>query len=203
MQFTRNMEDIQVTQGLLCVTKLFLKKNSDGIKALVAPLCVRELPSLKSNRTKEYTTAGWRLVTVKETEGLPQVSLKKVSFRRIEYPLKPSHASTIHKCIGDDLPSLATQTASTDPSEKKLFRLCERNELLVLFGCFKKLKDLILVGPKSLTLATICKICSESNQWNSFLFNFVTGISQTMFTSNILSIPISQHFLFIVQTIFT
>ena len=130
---------------------------------------------------------------MKKSEGLPHVFLKEFTVRRIQYPLKPFHASTIHKCIGGDVPSLATQIASTDPSEKKLFKLWERNQLLVLINRVKKLRDLTFVGPRSLTLATTRKICSQSNQWDSFVFNFVSRISHAMPSSNILSIPVWQH----------
>ena len=58
MRFTRNMQDIHVTQSQLCVMKSIPNIDSDGIKVLVVPPCVHKLMSLKSNGIRIYTTAG-------------------------------------------------------------------------------------------------------------------------------------------------
>ena len=142
MQFTRNMQDKQVTQGQLWVIKSIPNNDFDGIKVLVAPACVRELPSLKIDETRDYTAEVRTLVTVRKSEGLPHIFSEKFTVRRIHDHLLSFYASTINKCIDDDVPFFATQIASTDPSEKKMFKLWERNQLLVLISRVKKTQKL-------------------------------------------------------------
>ena len=112
----------------------------------------------------------------KKIEGMPLFHKSRAfSVRRIQYPLKPFKAWTIHKCIGDDVPFLATQTAPSNPIEKNMFKLWEKNQLLVKLSREKQLKHITSIGPKEITLQTMQKktlfsmsingITSSTNLW--------------------------------------
>ena len=60
-------------------------------------------------RERDYAASGWRKVTITKIEGLPHLFGSNFVVRRQQFPVKPFEASTIHKCIGDDVPQLATQ----------------------------------------------------------------------------------------------
>ena len=109
MRVTRNVQELQNTQGQLCVVKNVPASNSNSIDMYVAQPCVRTLPRRQPYGTRNFSVFGWRIVSVKRREGLPHNFRHKFSFRRNQFPLKPFQAATIHKCIGDDVPLLATQ----------------------------------------------------------------------------------------------
>ena len=112
--------------------------------------------------------------------------------RRNHFPLKPFQASTIHKCIGDDVPNLATQIASTDPEERNMFKLWEKNQLLVLVSRVKQLQNLTFVGPRNLTLNTIKKICCNVTQWDYYINEFVLALCSAP-VSGIMNFPLNQN----------
>ena len=192
MRMTRNIIDLHVTQGQLCVVKKVPQSNSNTIEVYVAPPCVRTLPPLETDGNRNYSLFGWRTVTVKKMEGLPHNFRQNSSLRRIQFPLKPFQAATIHKCIGDDVPLLATQIATNDPSERSMFKLWEKNQLLVLVSRVKELKHLTFVGSKSSSLKTIKEICYNTSQWDYFIHNFVESLTNQNSSLAVTTFPISQ-----------
>ena len=193
MRLTRNIMDLHVTQGQLSVVKKLPLPNSTTIELYVAPPCVRTLPPLETDGNRNYSLFGWRTVTVKKMEGLPHNFRQNSSLRRIQFPLKPFQAATIHKCIGDDVPLLATQIATTEPSERSMFKLWEKNQLLVLISRVKELKHLTFVGSKSATLKSIEAICSNISQWDYFIHNFVESLANQNSSLDVTTFPISHH----------
>ena len=193
MRVTRNILELQITQGQLCVVKNVPASNSVSIDMYVAPPCVRTLPPLQPDGSRNFSAFGWRIVSVKRREGLPHNFRHNSSLRRNQFPLKPFQAATIHKCIGDDVPLLATQIASNDPSERSMFKLWERNQLLVLISRVKELKHLTFVGSKSSSLRTIAAICSNNNQWDFFIHDFVESLSRQNSSLALTTFPIHQH----------
>ena len=130
---------------------------------------------------------------MRRTESLPHLYKKHFSIRRVQFHLKPFEASTIHKCIGDDFAQLATQIATANPIEKRMFKLWEKNQLLVIISRVKKLENLTFIGPKSLSLQTIKSISFKTNQWDSFIDNFIENLAGRTDTTSIVQFPISQN----------
>ena len=193
MRITRNIQDLLVTQGQLCVIRQVPDADSTSLDLFVAPPCVRSLPPVQPDGSRNFELSGWRTVSVRRMEGLPQNFRNHSSLRRTQFPLKPFQASTIHKCIGDDVPLLATQIATTDPFERKMFKLWEKNQLLVLVSRVKELKDLTFVGSKSATLKTIKDIATSTSQWDYFVHEFVEALSQQDLSKPLATFPVSQH----------
>ena len=119
MRLTRNDTRLNLCQGQLCVIQKLPELNDLHVCLLVAPPCVRDLPPVGVGGTRDFLSHGWRSLKVKKVDGMPHKYKDNFSVRRIHFPLKPFEASTIHKCIGDDVPLLATQITTTDPNEKK------------------------------------------------------------------------------------
>ena len=196
MRLTRNDAELGFCQGQLCVVKELPQIENTTITLYVAPPCVRELPQVNARGVRDYETNNWKTVKVRKIEGMPQFHKSRAfSVRRIQYPLKPFEASTIHKCIGDDVPFLATQIASSNPIEKKMFKLWEKNQLLVILSRVKQLKHITFIGPKELTLQTMRKIIFNVNQWDYFVDQFVQNLSESDPATPMLSYPLSQHVL--------
>ena len=194
MRITRNDTRLNLCQGQLCVIQKVPQIVDLNVCLFVAPPCVRELPPVGVSGTRDYLSHGWRSLQVKKVDGMSHKYSHSFSVRRIHFPLKPFEASTIHKCIGDDVPLLATQITTADPNEKKMFKLWERNQLLVLLSRVQKLENLTFVGNKDLTLKTIEKICYNVNQWDFFIDSFVEQLANANDESNnVLSIPQSEH----------
>ena len=193
MRITRNIQDLLVTQGQLCVIRQVPDADSTSLDLFVAPPCVRNLPPVQPDGSRNFELSGWRTVSVRRMEGLSQNFRNHSSLRRTQFPLKPFQASTIHKCIGDDVPLLATQIATTDPIERKMFKLWEKNQLLVLVSRVKELKDLTFVGSKSATLKTIKDIAISTSQWDYFVHEFVEALSQQDLSKPLATFPVAQH----------
>ena len=193
MRITRNDTRLNLCQGQLCVIQRVPQLGDLTICLFVAPPCVRDLPPVGVGGTRDFLSNGWRSLQVKKVDGMPHKYHQNFSVRRIHFPLKPFEASTIHKCIGDDVPLLATQITTADPNEKKMFKLWERNQLLVLLSRVQRLENLTFIGNKELTLKTIEKICYTVNQWDFFIDSFVEQLGKADESNNVLSIPQSEH----------
>ena len=99
--------------------------------------------------------------------------------RRLQHPVKPFAASTIHKCIDDDVPFLATKIATSNPAEKKMFKLWEKNQLLVIISRVRELKHLTFIDPKEITLQTIKKNYFQHQSVGFFVNKFVENLAAT------------------------
>ena len=139
MRLTRNHVGQQLSQGQLCVIKTLPTTDATSIELLVAPPCVRDLPPVTQSGERDYAASGWRTVAITRMEGLPHLFGSNFVVRRLQFPLKPFEASTIHKCIGDDVPLLATQAVFCIP---------------ILLKSQRFYKELILCSKILLTLTT-------------------------------------------------
>ena len=193
MRLTRNLPEQGLSQGQLCVIDSLPSLADNKIVLWAAPPCVRELPPMLSDGTRNYVTNGWRKVKVNKMQGLPVYFNKKLTTRRTQFPLKSFQASTIHKCIGDDVPKLATQIASNNPSESRMFNMWDRNQLLVLLSRVNYLSNLIFVGPKQQVIEKLKDVAMKRNQWDSYINNFVSSLKEMHSNSNNITIPVKHH----------
>ena len=143
MRFTVNKPDLNVSQGQLCVVRELPNSDASSILVNVIPAGVRSMSlSVQDD---------WPEVSIRRESGLIHSLSNTLCCRREQFPLKLFVASTIHKCMGDTLPLVATQLSITDPK----YRIWLRSQLYVLISRVRLLKDIIFVGNESDNLNAI------------------------------------------------
>ena len=85
-----------------------------------------------------------------------------------------------------------SQVASTDPTEK-MFKLWEKNQLLVIISRVKELKIITFVGPKSLTLKTLKEITFNKTQLDYFIDHFTENLTNSVPIQPLTNYPAAHH----------
>ena len=76
---------------------------------------------------------------------------------------------------------------------KKMFKLWEKNQLLVIISRVKKLKIITFVGPKSLTLKMLKEITFSKTQLDYFIDQFTENLTNSVPIQPLTNYPAAHH----------
>lgn len=140
-------------------------KNFKKIKVLAAPPGLKEILYNKEKSKDEYILEGYVEVKV----GVPVTRTKYLSNHiqatRKQYGLRHRVTGTIHSIMGDTLERLACQISIL----KKLFKLWDKAQLVVLVSRTRDPANIIFVGNKSETLRALKEILLLRSQWTEHI----------------------------------
>ena len=74
-----------------------------------------------------------------------------------------------------------------------MFKLWEKNQLLVIISRVKELKNITFVGPKSLTLKTLREITFNKTQWDYFIDRFTENLTISGQIQPLTNYPAAHH----------
>ena len=153
LRLTVNKPNLMFFQGKLCVLVSLdsLADNGTGTVAL-APAGFRSVPSLSVKRST------WRCIFLAKEIGVNIRLNHRTSCRRIQFPLKMYMASTIHKTMGETLPTAATQIVGTQE-----FSLWLPEQLYVVMSRVRSLADITFVGSKQSNEGAILSLLSKNS----------------------------------------
>ena len=187
MRLTRNFCN-GACQGQLCVVREI--PNGEVLSLWLAPAGCRNLPPVSKSGERMFESNGWTAFEVKKSFGLIKIFSSTYSIRRKQFPVKSFEASTIHKCIGDDVESIATQISDTSGG----YMLWERNQLLVLMSRVRQLSDITFVGNRRDNLLAISNIVRRTTRKDAAIANFVEKVKQGQSSGVVVHDP--HHYLY-------
>ena len=163
LRLTCNLPSLKLFQGQLCLVESF-DENDPHIVVRVAPAGVR---SVSSNNPDVNS---WRLVVVRKRIGVLHKYSNSTVCRRVQFPLKMYVASTVHKIMGDTVPSLATQIVGG-----KKFSYWLKEQLYVVVSRVTDLSHITFVGDKQRTLDAINLLCRKDSHLVPLIDNFLSS----------------------------
>ncbi|XP_047738244.1 uncharacterized protein LOC125177549 [Hyalella azteca] len=161
-----------------------IPKFSQGQLAVLLELPDLNLPRHAQRITIKLVPPGVRVVSV---DALPnewpvfaiarrftipqkiQVHMSKA--RREQWPFTYFVCTTVHRSIGETLPKLATQISE----DNSMFRLWDKNQLLVILSRVQSLDDLLFVGNADDTLRSMKKLIEVVDPWQAFVDKVLTA----------------------------
>jgi predicted GIY-YIG superfamily endonuclease len=143
------------------------------------PLCVMLAPEgCKSSpltmSIKELTALGWRLVHVGVApEHHQTIRRGGLQGKRHQYGLRHRIGSTIHACMGQTLDALVTSVST----HIDMYKLWEREQVVVLLSRTRKAADLIFVGDKDDTADALVKVLSQRSHFTDYICHILERFS--------------------------
>ena len=151
LRLTCNLPTFKLFQGQLCVVDAF-DESSQTITVRIAPVGFRSLSFTNHDIQR------WRSVVLRRQVGVVHRVNSGLVCRRIQLPVKMYVASTVHKIMGDTVPSLATQIVGG-----KKFALWAKEQLYVVLSRVTDLSNVTFVGNRNETLHAIKELSQKEN----------------------------------------
>ena len=166
LRFTSNLPNLNVYQGQLCFVDDFDEREKT-IKVKLAP------PGFRNFSVNNASTNTWRTITVRYQPGVIYQYNPSTASRRHQFPLKMFVAATVHKVMGDTIPSLATQLVGG-----KKFNFWAKEQLYVLISRVQQLSDVMFVGDKDATLNALRIVLQKENHLTPFIHQITNTMTQ-------------------------
>ena len=156
LRLTVNKPNVMAFQGQLCVlVSLDSLADNGTVTVALAPAGCRSIPPVSVIRST------WRCIVLAKEIGVNIRLNHRTICRRIQFPLKLYVASTIHKTMGETLPTVATQIVGAQE-----FSLWLPEQLYVVMSRVRSLVDITFVGSKQSNEGAILSLLSKKSQWS-------------------------------------
>lgn len=149
------------SQGQLCVIESVPSCDRGSVGILLSPPGNRSLPD-----DNDYKAAGWLPISLSFPSTSRDVYIRKgLLGRRLQYPLKPFVAITVHRSMGCTLPSVCAKLSLIDSKD----HLWLRSQLYTLFSRVERLENIILIGNITSILAVIRHLLVKPQQFDQYV----------------------------------
>ena len=156
LRLTVNKPNVMAFQGQLCVlVSLDSLADNGTVTVALAPAGCRSIPPVSVIRST------WRCIVLAKEIGVNIRLNHRTICRRIQFPLKLYVASTIHKTMGETLPTVARQIVGAQE-----FSLWLPEQLYVVMSRVRSLVDITFVGSKQSNEGAILSLLSKKSQWS-------------------------------------
>jgi predicted GIY-YIG superfamily endonuclease len=142
------------------------------IKVMLAPVGCKSVPEGVAH-PEDLLAHGWRLERVglaPERSHSVRVGTKG---KRHQYGLRHRVSSTVHAVMGSGLGHLVTKLSRTDP----LYRLWEKEQIVVLLSRTERARDIIFVGDRQETVDAILQVIQIRSQYSEYMDHIVRVLS--------------------------
>ena len=134
------------------------------IKVLLAPVGCKSVPE-GITCANDLLVHGWRLERVGLAPERIHAATMGKKGKRHQYGLRHRVSSTIHAVMGSDLGHLVTKLSLTDP----LYRLWEKEQIVVMLSRTERARDIIFVGHPRETIDAILQVIQIRSQYSEYM----------------------------------
>jgi predicted GIY-YIG superfamily endonuclease len=148
------------------------------VKVMLAPVGCKSVPD-GITRAEDLLEHDWRL----ERVGLAPERVHTVTGgkgKRHQYGLRHRVSSTIHAVMGSGLGHLVTKLSTTD----SLYRLWQKEQIVVLLSRTERARDIIFVGDPQETVDAILQVIQVRSQYSEYMSHIIDVLSDDGNTQN-------------------
>jgi predicted GIY-YIG superfamily endonuclease len=151
----------------------------EDIRVMLAPVGCKSVPE-GITCPEDLSEYGWRLERVGlAPERIHAVTMGKKG-KRQQYGLRHRVCSTIHSVMGSSLGHLVTKLSLTDP----LYRLWEKEQMVVLLSRTEYARDIIFVGDPTETVDAILQVMQIRSQYSEYMNHVIDVLSDDGISCN-------------------
>ena len=147
-------------------------QSFENVKVMLAPVGCKSVPEGITS-SNDLLAHGWKI----ETAGLAPERIHTASMgkkgKRLQYGLRHRVSSTIHAIMGSDLRNVVTKISLTDP----MYRLWEKEQVVVLLSRTARAKDIIFVGRPKETIDAILQVIQIRSQYSEYMNHIIDILS--------------------------
>jgi predicted GIY-YIG superfamily endonuclease len=147
-------------------------RSFENVQVMLAPVGCKSVPP-GVTCANELLTHGWRQVCVGLAPERVQSTKMGKKGKRQQYGLRHRVSSTIHAVMGSDLSHVVTKVSLTDP----MYRLWEKEQVVVLLSRTVSAKDIIFVGRPRETIDAILQVIQIRSQYSEYMNHIINVLS--------------------------